>query len=173
MYPTCIPHVSWMYLACRRHIRYTSLWMHLRYMYPACRAIRGFARRDTETFCSGSVGALTSLARDTRDSMASTPSVVAQELAEVRDLKALALDALDIEALARRLSRPVASNAVSASTRWRSYRGPRAQATRARTPPQQDSGLAAQAYPPPEDASPPPVKRRVSFGGLAPESGPN
>ena len=33
---------------------------------------------------------MTSLARDTRDSMASTPSVVAQELAEVRDLKALA-----------------------------------------------------------------------------------
>ena len=33
---------------------------------------------------------MTSLARDTRDSMASTPSVVAQELAEVMDLKALA-----------------------------------------------------------------------------------
>ena len=33
---------------------------------------------------------MTSLARDTRDSMATTPSVVAQELAEVRDLKALA-----------------------------------------------------------------------------------
>ena len=31
---TCIPHVSLMYPACLLHIRYISVWMHLRYMYP-------------------------------------------------------------------------------------------------------------------------------------------
>jgi hypothetical protein len=36
MYLACIPNESCMYLACRLHIRYISLWMHLRYMYPAC-----------------------------------------------------------------------------------------------------------------------------------------
>ena len=30
---TCISHVSCMYPACLLHIRYISLWMHLRYMY--------------------------------------------------------------------------------------------------------------------------------------------
>ncbi len=30
---TCISHVSRMYPACLLHIRYISLWMHLRYMY--------------------------------------------------------------------------------------------------------------------------------------------
>jgi hypothetical protein len=29
-----MPHVSCMYPACLLHIRYVSLWMHLRYMYP-------------------------------------------------------------------------------------------------------------------------------------------
>ena len=36
MYPARIPYVSCMYPACRLRIRYISLWMHLRYMYPSC-----------------------------------------------------------------------------------------------------------------------------------------
>jgi len=36
MYLACIPNESFMYPACRLHIRYISLRMHLRFMYPAC-----------------------------------------------------------------------------------------------------------------------------------------
>jgi hypothetical protein len=59
--------------------------------------ISRFRARRYRSFCSRSVGALTSLARDTRvrardPPMAAAPSLVAQELAEVRDLNELAAE---------------------------------------------------------------------------------